>query len=169
MSTDNYNKLGNRIREPGEAISSGLTAAAAAELGLIPGIKVATSMIDAHAGALALFGCNAQNVNPNLISKMGRFSLHFRAAKTFRLFEQLQLWFVAPLLATWVWHRSLSGRTEFGDLMLVQFFQINFFTKEDKALLAYYSILLWKIIRHTWSRLKEQEKGELWWKLLSDH
>lgn len=71
MTANNYNKLGNTIREPGEAISSGLTAEAAAELGLRPNIKVATSMIDAHAGALALFGCAAENVNPNLTSKMG--------------------------------------------------------------------------------------------------
>lgn len=73
MSANNFNKLGNQIREPGEAISRGLTPEAAAELGLKPGIKVGTSMIDAHAGALALFGCTAENVNPNLISKMGNF------------------------------------------------------------------------------------------------
>lgn len=62
------------IREPGEAISSGLTMEAAAELGLRPGIKVGTSMIDAHAGSLALFGCSGENVNPNFMSKMGTVS-----------------------------------------------------------------------------------------------
>ncbi|KAG4078833.1 hypothetical protein HA402_015423 [Bradysia odoriphaga] len=69
LSTENYRKLGNRIREPGEFIR-GLTAEAAVELGLRPNVKVSTSMIDAHAGALALFGCSAENINPNLISKM---------------------------------------------------------------------------------------------------
>lgn len=71
LSEGDYTKLGNLIREPGQAILSGLTAEAAAELGLRPNTKVSTSMIDAHAGALALFGCFAENVNPNLISKMG--------------------------------------------------------------------------------------------------
>lgn len=71
LSTNNYCKLGNQIREPGEPITNGLTIEAANELGLKPGISVGTSMIDAHAGALALFGCTAENVNPNLTSKMG--------------------------------------------------------------------------------------------------
>lgn len=73
LSTDNYRKLGNRIREPGEVIVSGLTAQAAVALGLSSSVKVSTSMIDAHAGALALFGCSADDVNPNLISRMGNF------------------------------------------------------------------------------------------------
>lgn len=73
LSANNYHKLGNQIREPGEAIPIGLTAEAAAELGLKAGIKVGTSMIDAHAGALALFGCSAKHVNPDLVSKMGNF------------------------------------------------------------------------------------------------
>lgn len=71
LSTNDYLKLGNRIREPGQPISIGLTTEAATELGLKPGIQVGTSMIDAHAGALGLFGCSAENVNPNLLSKMG--------------------------------------------------------------------------------------------------
>lgn len=66
--------MGNRIREPGETIRSGLTPEAAVELGLKQDVKVSTSMIDAHAGALALFGCSAENVNPSLISKMGNFT-----------------------------------------------------------------------------------------------
>lgn len=73
LSANNYHKLGNQIREPGEAIGNGLSNEAAAELGLKVGINVGTSMIDAHAGALALFGCSADSVNPNIISKMGNF------------------------------------------------------------------------------------------------
>lgn len=57
--------------EPGEAISNGLTSEAAADLGLNPGIIVGTSMIDAHAGSLPLFGCSANNINPDVMTKMG--------------------------------------------------------------------------------------------------
>ncbi|KAJ6644432.1 FGGY carbohydrate kinase domain-containing protein [Pseudolycoriella hygida] len=70
LSTNNYFKLGSEIREPGETLANGLTPEAAEELGLPPGLTVGASMIDAHAGALALFGCSAENVNPNLTSKM---------------------------------------------------------------------------------------------------
>jgi D-ribulokinase len=37
---------------PGQKCGQGLTEAAAAELGLKPGTPVATSLIDAHAGAV---------------------------------------------------------------------------------------------------------------------
>jgi len=70
LSENNYRKLGNQIRQPGETIGKGLTPKAAADLGLTAGIEVGTSMIDAHAGALSLFGCSAENINPNLTSKM---------------------------------------------------------------------------------------------------
>ena len=45
------------MRVPGERLG-GLTPAAAAEFGLSPGIAVATSMIDAHAGALGTLGAS---------------------------------------------------------------------------------------------------------------
>ena len=37
----------------------GLTPEAAKALGLVPGTTVGASLIDAHAGGLALLGCNA--------------------------------------------------------------------------------------------------------------
>ncbi|WP_434361094.1 FGGY-family carbohydrate kinase [Parasalinivibrio latis] len=49
-------KIGNRILPMGQPVGHGLTANAAAELGLVPGTPVATSMIDAHAGGLGVLG-----------------------------------------------------------------------------------------------------------------
>lgn len=50
---------GQRMLAPGTPLAGGLTAEAAAELGLVAGTAVAASMIDAHAGALAMLGCRA--------------------------------------------------------------------------------------------------------------
>ena len=43
---------GNQVLPPGASLGSGLTAGAAEDLGLPPGIAVAASLIDAHAGGL---------------------------------------------------------------------------------------------------------------------
>lgn len=51
--------IGSNIKFPGTPQGSGLTIAVAQELGLKPGTPVATSLIDAYAGALALFACHA--------------------------------------------------------------------------------------------------------------
>lgn len=52
---EGYARVGTRVRPMGERIG-GLTEAAAAELGLRPGIPVGVSIIDAHAGGLGLLG-----------------------------------------------------------------------------------------------------------------
>jgi D-ribulokinase len=49
-------KIGREIVEPGTALGNGLTAQAAAELGLLPGTPVGASLIDAHAGGIATIG-----------------------------------------------------------------------------------------------------------------
>jgi len=46
---------GRDVKTPGERCGSGLSAKAAGELGLVQGIPVATSIIDAHAGGLGKF------------------------------------------------------------------------------------------------------------------
>ena len=56
LIADNYARIGNRIVEPATALGSGLTAAAAADLGLKPGTPVAAALIDAHAGAVGTIG-----------------------------------------------------------------------------------------------------------------
>lgn len=73
LAENNYAKIGSTVREPGASISGGLNATAAKEFGLPAGIPVATSMIDAHAGALALFGCVGDTDIPtDFHTKMGK-------------------------------------------------------------------------------------------------
>ncbi|XP_054806367.1 uncharacterized protein LOC129309049 isoform X2 [Prosopis cineraria] len=47
-------KIGRSVAFPGHALGSGLTPAAAQELGLVEGIPVGTSLIDAHAGGVGV-------------------------------------------------------------------------------------------------------------------
>lgn len=56
---ENASPIGSNIKFPGTPQGSGLSLAVAQELGLKPGTPVATSLIDAYAGALALFACHA--------------------------------------------------------------------------------------------------------------
>ncbi|XP_047308397.1 FGGY carbohydrate kinase domain-containing protein [Impatiens glandulifera] len=51
-------KIGRSVAFPGHALGSGLTPAAAKELGLVPGIPVGTSLIDAHAGGVGVMESN---------------------------------------------------------------------------------------------------------------
>ncbi|MDQ7246258.1 FGGY-family carbohydrate kinase [Dongia sedimenti] len=56
LIADDHARIGNRIVEPATALGAGLTAEAAADLGLKPGTPVAASLIDAHAGAVGTIG-----------------------------------------------------------------------------------------------------------------
>ncbi len=55
LADEGFMRIGTRVRPMGERIG-GLTPQAAQELGLAPGIPVAVSIIDAHAGGLGLLG-----------------------------------------------------------------------------------------------------------------
>ncbi|XP_053953203.1 FGGY carbohydrate kinase domain-containing protein [Anastrepha ludens] len=59
LCRNNFGIIGQSICEPGTAVGAGLTKQAAEELSLLPGTIVGTSLIDAHAGALGMFGCRA--------------------------------------------------------------------------------------------------------------
>ncbi|XP_054732853.1 FGGY carbohydrate kinase domain-containing protein [Anastrepha obliqua] len=59
LCRNNFEIIGQSICEPGTAVGAGLTKEAAEELSLLPGTIVGTSLIDAHAGALGMFGCRA--------------------------------------------------------------------------------------------------------------
>jgi len=53
---ENYARIGTEIVAPGSPLGSGLTQAAASELGLQPGTAVGASLIDAHAGGIGAIG-----------------------------------------------------------------------------------------------------------------
>jgi D-ribulokinase len=68
LADGGFARIGTDIRAPGSPIG-GLTPEAAADLGLPPGIAVATSLIDAHAGAIGTVG--ARGGPGSIASRMG--------------------------------------------------------------------------------------------------
>ena len=56
LADEGFVRIGNSIVDVATPLGSGLTAAAAAELGLVPGIPVGASLIDAHAGGVGTVG-----------------------------------------------------------------------------------------------------------------
>jgi D-ribulokinase len=56
LAEENFKRIGQSVVEPGTALGHGLTAAAAADLGLVEGIAVGAGMIDAHAGGIGTVG-----------------------------------------------------------------------------------------------------------------
>ncbi|XP_026284849.1 FGGY carbohydrate kinase domain-containing protein [Frankliniella occidentalis] len=71
---NNSAKIGNEVLDPGTPVGKGLSDDAAAQLGLKPGIKVATSIIDAHAGGVGLMGCNAEKISTDFTSRLALIS-----------------------------------------------------------------------------------------------
>jgi D-ribulokinase len=56
LADEGFARIGQSVVEPGTALGHGLTAQAAAELGLAAGTPVAAGLIDAHAGGLGTVG-----------------------------------------------------------------------------------------------------------------
>jgi D-ribulokinase len=56
LADEDFVRIGQRVVEPGTPLGSGLTAKAAAELGLAAGTPVGAGMIDAHAGGIGTVG-----------------------------------------------------------------------------------------------------------------
>jgi FGGY-family pentulose kinase len=71
---EGYRRIGTTVRPMGERIGP-LSAAAAAELGLVPGIPVGVSIIDAHAGGLGLLGVSAGQAVADVASLEERLAL----------------------------------------------------------------------------------------------
>ena len=64
LADQHFERIGTDIRAPGE-LAGTLTARAALEMGLVPGIPVAVSLIDAHAGMLGTIGACGSDVPIN--------------------------------------------------------------------------------------------------------
>ncbi|MFL9899606.1 FGGY-family carbohydrate kinase [Paraburkholderia fungorum] len=58
LADEGFARVGQTVVDPGTPLGSGLTASAAAELGLRAGTPVATGVIDAHAGGIGTVGAN---------------------------------------------------------------------------------------------------------------
>ncbi|XP_049858040.1 FGGY carbohydrate kinase domain-containing protein isoform X1 [Schistocerca gregaria] len=71
LITDNWRKIGSEVKPPGAPSGNGLSRRAAADLGLLPGTAVGTSMIDAHAGGLGMIGCSADGVSQDFHTRLG--------------------------------------------------------------------------------------------------
>lgn len=67
LKENNWKKIGNIVKSPGEPIENGLSELAAFEFGLKKGTPVGISIIDAHAGGLGMIGVSS--LDNNKISK----------------------------------------------------------------------------------------------------
>ncbi|OWF34919.1 FGGY carbohydrate kinase domain-containing protein-like [Mizuhopecten yessoensis] len=79
-----YSRIGTDVKPPGSPCGNGLSQHAAQEMGLVEGIPVGTSMIDAHAGALGCMGCiprsevtyNLPDITSRLVLVCGTSTCH---------------------------------------------------------------------------------------------
>jgi D-ribulokinase len=60
LADEAFARIGQSVVDPGTPLGSGLTANAAAELGLLTGTPVATGVIDAHAGGIGTVGADGE-------------------------------------------------------------------------------------------------------------
>lgn len=56
LADEDFTRIGTRVVDPGTPLGQGLTANAAADLGLLAGTPVSAGMIDAHAGGIGTVG-----------------------------------------------------------------------------------------------------------------
>lgn len=71
LLADGEARIGGEIVEPGTPLGQGLSAAAAAELGLKPGIAVGAALIDAHAGGIGSVGGRLGNGAVSVTERLG--------------------------------------------------------------------------------------------------
>ena len=70
LKENNFEKIGITMKFPGDSIEGGLSKKAAEEFGLLAGTPVGASIIDAHAGALGMLGCQSANSKDEITSKL---------------------------------------------------------------------------------------------------
>ncbi len=75
LADEQFRRIGTDVRPLGEAVGKGLTAEAAAALGLQPGIPVGTAAIDAHAGGIGTVGAALDGAAPNDAGLLRRLAL----------------------------------------------------------------------------------------------
>lgn len=75
LAAERFRRIGDRVRRMGEPLGKGLTAEAAKALGLVAGIPVGVSIIDAHAGGLGLLGAPLSGKKVNASALGGRLAL----------------------------------------------------------------------------------------------
>ncbi|KAI5756595.1 hypothetical protein M8J77_026139 [Diaphorina citri] len=71
LKQNGWRAIGNTVKNPGQPIGHGVSTEVARALGLNPGTPVSVSMIDAHAGALALLATSAPGIPEDIDSKLG--------------------------------------------------------------------------------------------------
>ena len=70
LADEGFTRIGTEMLEPGAPVGQGLTAKAAAELGLAPGTPVAAALIDAHAGGVGTLGTQIDGTSPDLGARL---------------------------------------------------------------------------------------------------
>jgi FGGY-family pentulose kinase len=131
-----YSRIGNRVRTQGERAGQ-LTAAAASELGLVAGIPVAVSLIDAHAGGIGLLGMRLddENIDQSLESRMalitGSSTCHMAVAREERFVPGVWGPYYSAMIPRWwlaeggqsatgvLLDRVIYGHARGGDLRLL--------------------------------------------------
>uniref|UniRef100_A0A3Q2ZX33 FGGY carbohydrate kinase domain-containing protein n=1 Tax=Kryptolebias marmoratus TaxID=37003 RepID=A0A3Q2ZX33_KRYMA len=102
---NDFSKIGSVTCSPGSPLREGLTAEAAADLGLNPGTAVGASLIDAHAGGLGVIGadvrgfhlpCEQQPITSRLAMICGTSTCHMAISE-------------GPLFVPGVWGPYLSA------------------------------------------------------------
>lgn len=63
LADEGFARIGTQMVAPGTALAGGLNEAAAADLGLVPGIAVGAGLIDAHAGGVGTVGVQGAPVD----------------------------------------------------------------------------------------------------------